>query len=119
MSSLAPSPFQGLPLNRDTARALPLQRGLPLQRPDWPAGPKASTPDTQNTARRFEAMILEQLLATTRNARLGGHANPLTGDTPLNAGSDSLHQQIDRHRAALIASSTPLGTRRLLEAAPR
>jgi len=64
-------------------------------------------------------MILEQLLATARNAKLGGETNPLTGDTPLSAGQDIIHQQIDRTRAALIARAAPLGVNRLLNEAEK
>lgn len=102
MTSL-PHPLQGLP----KPRALPSQRGLPLQRPDWPAATKA-------TATRFETMVLEQVLRHARNAGPGDH---LAGDQMFGAGKELVEEQIDRHRAALIARAAPLGVVRLLDGA--
>jgi Rod binding domain-containing protein len=110
-----------LPLAQ-TPRPLPQQRALALQRPGWPqdaaplplARANARQADIAATAQRFEAMILEQLLSSTRKASLGGN-NPLTGNTELAAGQDIVHQQIDRTRAELIARAAPLGVARLLE----
>ena len=100
---MPPHPLQGLP----KAHAIPQQRGLPLQRPNWPADPKAA-------ATGFETMVLEQVL---RHARKAGPGVPLAGDQMLGAGKDLVEEQVDRQRAALIARAAPLGVARLLEAA--
>lgn len=98
--------------------ALPQQRGLALQRPGWPA--KATPPDDHvhhhaqagKAGQTFEAMILTQLLATSRKASLG---EALAGDTPLTAGQGLIHEQTDRLRAEAIARAAPLGVARLIE----
>ncbi|WP_439534497.1 hypothetical protein [Polymorphobacter sp.] len=110
-----------LPLPRLGPMPLPIQRELALQRPGWPM-PLArveSQPDIDATARRFEAMIVEQLLASSRKASLAGSDNPLTGGGDLLAGQDIVHEQIDRTRAELIARAAPLGIARLLKEDPR
>jgi hypothetical protein len=100
---MPPHPLQGLP----KAHALPQQRGLPLQRPNWPA-------DTGTAATGFETMVLEQVL---RHARQAGPGTPLGGDQLLGAGKALVDEQVDRQRAALIARAAPLGVARLLEGA--
>lgn len=79
------------------------QRGLPLQRPGWPA------PATPKPGERFEAMILTQLLATQRPAP----------ETPLTAGQSLMHDRTTRLRAEAIARTSPLGITALIENAPK
>jgi Rod binding domain-containing protein len=87
-------------------RALALaQPGLPLSRAPAPADHKAA-------ARRFETMVLEQVLAQVRKAAPEGTP---ASDTLFSAGQDLTDQQIDRQRAELIARAAPFGVARLLE----
>lgn len=89
-----------------TPRAVPLKpkHDMALARPDWPG---AAAPDkaaaAQNAGERFEAMIISQLLTSSRPK------TSLAGQTPLTSGQEIIDQQIDRMRAELMAREAPLG----------
>jgi hypothetical protein len=86
--------------------------GIPLPRQGWPT---AAAPDKAAEAakagERFEAMIIAQLLASSRPK------TSLAGPSPLTAGQDILHQQTDRIRAEAFARAAPLGIARAIESA--
>ncbi len=86
--------------------------GMPLPRPGWPT---AAAPDkaaeAQKAGERFEAMIIAQLLASSRPK------TSLAGRSPLTAGQDILHQQTDRIRAEAFARAAPLGIAKAIERA--
>lgn len=86
---------------------LPPPRAFPLVRPPATAT-KAGAADT---AQRFEALIIERLLASARAARLGDDG---LGD---DAGAARTRELTDRLRAEAIARAAPLGLARAL--APR
>ncbi len=75
----------------------PPAAGLPLHR-----APARGSTDAE-TARRFEALIIERLLATARAARLGDDG--LGSD----AGAGRTRELTDRIRAEAIARAAPLG----------
>ncbi len=101
-----------MPLPAPRALALPAQRGLALTRPGWPAdGPAAAA----KAARGFEAMLVAQMLGSSRAFKMSGGFG---GDSPLGGGRQVQEEQIDRLRAEMIASTAPFGIARLLPAQP-
>ena len=81
---------------------------LPPITPARPLVPAPATPDTAEVARRFEALIVEQMLRSVRAGKLGDDG---LGD---DAGAERTREMTDRLTAGAIAARAPFGLAKVI-----